>query len=65
MYLPGIAPHPLELAADYNNMFEKRIKGYAEMWETKPVLDDNGQPKVDERDNAVEETGKSRRKARS
>ena len=43
-----------ELAADYSYMFEN-VKGYAEIWETKPVLDDNGQPKVDEKGNAVEE----------
>ena len=43
-----------ELAADYCYMFEN-IKGYAEMWETKPVLDDNGQPKVDEEGNEVVE----------
>ena len=43
-----------ELAADYGYMFEN-VKGYAEIWETKPVLDDNGQPKVDEKGNTVEE----------
>ncbi len=42
------------LAGDYNYMFDV-VKGYAEMWEEKEVLDENGEVTLDEEGNVVTE----------
>ncbi len=42
------------LAGDYNYMFDV-VKGYAEMWESKDKLDENGEVVLDEEGNPVSE----------
>ena len=51
----GGEPYATGLMYNENGYMFENVKGYAEIWETKPVLDDNGQPKVDEKGNTVEE----------